>query len=185
MKKKTIKFILPAIIVIFATAAAYAASCPYCGHEYGKSAPGDEKRVHELRRQHEAACPKGPESKYYGYMQKFVAMGEELRPMKYKNKDTLITYFNDWNEKYLVEKIKFNKARLGIYNKRSYSMLRNANGSLQKCRSDLFRNEMEKQMSTFKGGKPYTGKDFEEFRKHLDEYFKNLEWLKIAVAEKN
>lgn len=35
-----------------------AASCPYCGKVYGEPAPGDEARVYELRRQHEAECAK-------------------------------------------------------------------------------------------------------------------------------
>jgi len=185
MGKKIIKFILLALIVMFATTAAYAASCPYCGQEYGESIPGDEERVNDIRRQHEAACPKGPLSKYYGYMQKFVDMGEQLKAMKYKNKDTLVPYFNDWSGKYLDISSKFTKARLGIYNKPSYSMLRRVDRSLAKCRSALFSDMIEKETSRFDSGKPYTGKHFEEFRKNLDEYFKNLEKLKVAVAEKN
>ena len=39
-----------------------AASCPYCGKEYGEPAPGDEARVYELRRQHELTCPSRPTS---------------------------------------------------------------------------------------------------------------------------
>ena len=38
-------------------AEALGASCPYCGRVYGEPAPGDEARVYELRRAHEANCP--------------------------------------------------------------------------------------------------------------------------------
>jgi len=35
---------------------AFADSCPYCKREYPDPMPGDEARVYELRRQHEAGC---------------------------------------------------------------------------------------------------------------------------------
>ena len=185
MEKKIIKFILLTIIVIFAAATTYAANCPYCGREYGEPAQGDEEGVHGLRRQHEAACPKGPLPKYYGYLQKFVDMGEQLKAMKYKGNDTLVPYFNEWNEKYVNASSEFTKERLGIYNKPSYSVLRRVNDNLRKCRSDLFNNMIQKETSRFDSSKPHTGEHLEEFRKHLDEYFVNLKYLKNAVADKN
>lgn len=61
---RKIGFWLMVVIVlggVFALpATVYADRCPYCGQEYGDPAPGDESRVYELRREHEASCPMRP-----------------------------------------------------------------------------------------------------------------------------
>jgi hypothetical protein len=44
------------ILLLFGVAEVFAASCPYCGKQYGEPMPGDEARVYELRREHEANC---------------------------------------------------------------------------------------------------------------------------------
>jgi len=126
------------------------------------------------------------ETEYYVYMQKFLDMGLQLQSMKYKGKDELINYFQDWRQKYSNLSSEFNKRRLGIYNKKSYNVVRFLlSKNLSTCGSNLLHDSIEEQTSRFKGGKPYTGKNFEEFKKHLDIYFENLEKLKTAIAEKN
>jgi len=55
--KKTGLLVLGAMIVVGSLdAVAFADSCPCCGQVYGDPAPGDQARVYNLRRQHEAQC---------------------------------------------------------------------------------------------------------------------------------
>ncbi len=42
--------------MVLTASAVFADSCPYCGQEYGDPMPGDEARVYEVRRKHEATC---------------------------------------------------------------------------------------------------------------------------------
>lgn len=42
--------------LFYVSGEAFADSCPYCGQEYGDPMPGDEDRVYEMRRKHEAEC---------------------------------------------------------------------------------------------------------------------------------
>ncbi|MBW1743933.1 MAG: hypothetical protein JRJ47_10995 [Deltaproteobacteria bacterium] len=58
---------------------AFAASCPCCGQQYGEPAPGDEARVYELRRAHEASCPACPKASTPGYQQPTIDSGKIQR----------------------------------------------------------------------------------------------------------
>ncbi|MFH2144829.1 MAG: DUF1659 domain-containing protein [Candidatus Omnitrophota bacterium] len=49
--------ILVSLLIILNAQGAFAASCPYCGQQYGDPMPGDEARVYALRAQHESSCP--------------------------------------------------------------------------------------------------------------------------------
>lgn len=56
---RTHVFFLASLLFLFLflnTNAAIAASCPCCGRTYGDPMPGDEARVYQLRREHEASC---------------------------------------------------------------------------------------------------------------------------------
>jgi hypothetical protein len=76
-----------------------AASCPYCGKEYGEPAPGDEARVYELRRQHELTCPSRPaptarpraRGSWFPWLKKYGAVtifNETTAPINYEVKRT-------------------------------------------------------------------------------------------------
>ena len=49
--------ILVSLLIILNGQDVFAASCPYCGQQYGDPMPGDEARVYALRAQHESSCP--------------------------------------------------------------------------------------------------------------------------------
>ena len=56
---RTHVFFLVSLLFLFLflnTNVAIAASCPCCGRTYGNPMPGDEARVYQLRREHEASC---------------------------------------------------------------------------------------------------------------------------------
>jgi hypothetical protein len=56
---RTHGFLLASLLFLFLflnANMAIAASCPCCGRTYGNPRPGDEARVNQLRREHEASC---------------------------------------------------------------------------------------------------------------------------------
>lgn len=59
MKKDRWVCFLLFVFCVFFSGRAFADSCPCCGRVYGEAAPGDQARVYELRRQHEAECCAG------------------------------------------------------------------------------------------------------------------------------
>lgn len=69
------------LFFILNTNLAIAASCPCCGRTYGNARPGDEARVNQLRREHEASCCRKV-SKPNSQKKPDVSYGSEIKPQR-------------------------------------------------------------------------------------------------------
>ncbi len=56
LKKMSLSVLSMLLGMVLTASTVFADSCPYCGQEYGDPMPGDEARVYELQRKHEATC---------------------------------------------------------------------------------------------------------------------------------
>ncbi len=130
------------------------------------------------------------ETEYYSYLQKFIDQAKRLQTTRekqedisYKQFDEIYKRFNNtykgFSDKYFMQTL---DSDTPYYRIPSYKAVKAIQESMRKCSRNIYLDELDKADQNL-GTRSYSGLNKNKFWKNLDQYFADIEKLKIAIAE--